>query len=127
MPRPSTIALIFVVSMNLFAVALGPGFMGVYGDIGIEDQINPSDEIDKEAPQYGEDGLATGSGVGGTLFGMYNVLTQGVQGLFSTIFPALDMLVYSGFPSALAYQVIGPVFTFIIAVDILGYIRGWSL
>lgn len=125
MPRPSTIALIFVVSMNLFAVALGG--MGVYDDIGVEDRIQPNDDIDQEADQYGEDGLATGSGVGGTLFGMYNVLAQGVQGLFSTIFPALDMLVYSGFPAPLAYSVIGPLFTFVIAFDVLSFLRGWGL
>lgn len=127
MPRPSTVLVIFVVSMNLFAVALGPGFMGVYDEIGISDNIQPNDDIDKEAPQYGEDGLATGSGVGGTLFGMYNVLSQGVQGLFSTIFPALDMLVYSGFPPALAYQVFGPLMGFVIVFDVLSFLRGWGL
>lgn len=125
MPRPSTVAVIFVVAMNLFALSFG--VMGVYDEIGMDDRIQPSDEVDQQAPQYGDDGLETGSGVGGTLFGMYNVLSQGVQGIFATIFPAVDMLVRAGFPGALAYGVISPLFTFVVVFDVLSYIRGWGL
>lgn len=121
MPRPSTIAVIFIVSMNLFAGAFIS--MGVADDAGLGGEVHQSDDV---ATEQSTD-LQTGSGVGGTLFGMYNVLTQQVEDLFATIFPALDMLSRAGVPKAIAYGVFGGLFTFIIFIDILSYIRGWGL
>lgn len=121
MPRPSTVLVIFVVSMNLFAGAFVS--MGVMQDVGLEDRSGQNDAI----PEEQNADLQTGSGVGGTLFGMYNVLTQQVEGVYSSIYPALDMLERAGMPSELAYGVLGNLFSFVIFFDILSYIRGWGL
>lgn len=125
MPRPSTVLVIFVVSMNLFALAFGS--MGVMDDIGLGERATPNENINTSAPQYGEDGLSTGSGVGGTLFGMYNVLSNGVQGIYSNIYPGLDLMERAGMPAQLAYGVLGNLFTFIVVFDILSFFRGWDL
>jgi hypothetical protein len=121
MPRPSTVLVIFVVSMNLFAGAFVS--MGVMDDIGLADRGGANEDI----KQSQSADLNTGSGVGGTLFGMYNVLTQQVQGVYATIYPALDMLERAGMPSELAYGVLGNLFTFVVFFDIISYIRGWGL
>lgn len=120
MPRPSTVLVIFVVSMNLFAGAFIS--MGVMDNIGVDDRVNENDNI----PQEQDTDLNTGSGVGGTLFGMYNVLTQQVEGVFSAIFPALDMLERAGVPTAIT-GIFGGLFTFIIFFDVISYIRGWGV
>lgn len=121
MPRPSTVLVVFVVAMNLFAGAFIT--MGVLDSAGLGDQVQQNDDIQESQSAD----LQTGSGVGGTLFGMYNVLTQQVQGVYSTIYPALDMMERAGLPGALAYGVLGNLFSFVIFFDVLSYIRGWGL
>ena len=120
MARPSTILVVFVVTMNVMAGAMLA--MGVPAAMGLDNQIHDSDDVPTET----EDNLPTGSGVGGTLFGMYNVLTQQAQGLFSAIFPALEMIRRAGVPAPLTAAG-GSLMSFIIIFDVLSYIRGWGL
>jgi hypothetical protein len=121
MPRPSTVLVIFVVAMNLFAGAFVT--MGVMDDIGLADRGGQNDQIDENKNAD----LNTGTGVGGTLFGMYNVLSQQVEGVYSNVYPALDMMERAGLPGPLAYGVLGNLFSFVILFDVLSYIRGWGL
>jgi len=128
MARPSTILVVFFVAMNVIAFAMLQ--MGVVAAMGLDGHIQSSDEIPDNPqdvdPDDNEYGVETGSGVGGTLFGMYNVLSQQVSGVFSAIFPALRMLDRAGTPEELINGA-GTLFGFVIFFDVLGYIRGYDL
>jgi len=120
MPRPSTVLVIFVVALNVFALAMVG--MGVDSTMGLDNQLNPSNDVPTDRNQD----LDTGSGAGGTLFGMYNVLSQQAEGVFSAIFPAIEMFRRAGVPSELT-SAFGGLMSFVIFFDVLSFIRGWDL
>ena len=131
MPRPSTVLVIFVVSINLFAGAFIS--MGIMDTVGLHGQVQQDNDVAQSAGEAlngtsnGEYGLGTGTAADGTLFGMYNVLSQQVQGLYATVYPALDMMNRAGVPDQLTFGVLGNIFTFVIIFDVMSYIRGWGL
>ena len=121
MARPSTILVVFMVSMNLFAgVLIG---LNIDDTVGLSGQIHQEDDV----PEQQTDDLQTGTGVGGTLFGMYNVLTKQVGGLYDTIYPAIGLMTRAGVPGEITHGLLGNLFTFIVFFDIVSYIRGWGL
>jgi len=129
MPRPSTVLVIFVVAMNAFAFAMIG--MGVDDTMGLDGNIESSGNIQDDPNFDGGEGsdevtLPTGSGAGGTLFGMYNVLGSGLESVFATIFPALKLMARAGVPSELV-NAGGTLMGFIIGFDVLSFIRGWDL
>lgn len=121
MARPSTILVIFMVTMNLIAGAVIG--MGIDSAIGLDGQFTQEADV----PTQETTDLQTGSGAGATLFGMYNVLTQRVGGIYDTIYPALGLLTKAGVDTQITHGILGNLFSFIIVFDIVSYIRGWGL
>jgi len=122
MARPVTTLVIFFIAFNLFAGMLMT--TGVAGAIGIDAAVGEDDAIDQ---QTSNDGLETGTGSGSTLFGMYNVLFTQLSGFFGTIFPGLRMLERAGVPMFITSGFLGPLFSVMIFVGGMSFMRGWDL
>lgn len=118
--RISTQLAVFFIALNVFAAMLVG--MGVAEDLGINLETGESQAIN-EATQKDDVGL--GNSVGGTLFGMYNQLTNQVGVLVNTIAPGFAMLKLF-LPSAIVdpFAAIAGVFT---VIDLLSYARGVDL
>lgn len=123
MARPITMLVIFFLCFNLFAGmlmatgavgAIGLGSTSVGGDGATEDLRGETDSV------------PTGSGAGQTLFGLYNVLTSFVSGVFSYIFPGVAMLERAGVPGYIT-GMLNTVFSVLIAIDVVAFFRGWDL
>jgi len=122
--RISTQLAVFFIAFNLFAAMLGGGSagLGVAEDLGINVETGDSNAIDKATSK--ED-VGLGNSVGGTLFGMYNQLTNQVGVLVNTIAPGFAMLKLF-LPSKIVdpFATIAGVF---VIVDLLSYARGADL
>lgn len=122
MARPVTTLVVFFIAFNLFAVMLGA--TGVSAALGIDATVGGNDAVDD---QTSRDGVDSGSPTGSTLFGMYNVLSTQLSGLFGVIFPGLNMLNRAGVPSYITGGFLGPLFSIVIVIDIISFLRGWGL
>lgn len=120
MARPSTVIVIFFVTMNVFAgVIIG---LGVDSTMGLDGSIHQQKDV---ANQEDFD-IDTGTGTGSTLFGMYNVVLKQFTGLLESVFPAIQLLGNAGMPAELitgATTLLGT----IAFIDGLAYVRGFSL
>lgn len=118
--RISTQLAVFFIAFNLFGgVMVG---MGVAEDLGLNlDTGNP--QAIEEATQKEDIGL--GNSVGGTLFGMYNQLTNQVGVVVNTIAPGFAMLKLF-LPNRIVdpFAAIAGVY---VIVDLLSYARGADL
>lgn len=122
MARPSTVIVVFMVSMNAFA-----GIMmaqGIDSMLGLDTTVGEDSEFDQAADDA--DTVNTGSSLGDTLFGMYNTLANGVGAIYDVIYPGLRMMERAGVPGYLT-GLLGNLFTFIIFFDVASYVRGWGL
>lgn len=118
--RVSTQLAIFFIAFNLFGgMMMG---LGVDEDLGINLETGDSEKINEAV---GKDDAGLGNSVGGTLFGMYNQLTQQVGVIVNTIAPGFAMLKMF-LPNAIVdpFAALAGVFT---VVDLLSYARGYSL
>jgi len=103
---------------------------GVAGMLGISATVGGSEDVD-QAVESG-DKVQTGAPTGETLFGMYNVLSSTLGSLFGVIFPGLRMLYNAGVPAFLVggpttVGLLPPLFSFILTIDIISFLRGWGL
>lgn len=115
---------IFFVCFNLFA-----GMMQVTGAaaaIGLDGESEVGGDDATRQLQNNTDKTPTGSGAGETLFGLYNVLTSFVNGIFEFIFPGVAMLRRAGVPSYIT-GMLSTIFSLLIAIDIVSFFRGWHL
>lgn len=85
--RISTQIALFFIAFNAFA-GMMIGF-GVTDDLGINLETGEQEQL-KEATS--QEKVDLGNGVGGTLFGMYNVLTGQLEIIVDTIAPGFAML-----------------------------------
>lgn len=123
MARPVTTLTIFFVALNLFA-----GMMlssGAAADLGISPDVGGDEAVD-EAVQNQQD-VTTGTTTGSTLFGMYNVLSNQIGSLFSILFPGLLMLERAGVPNYITQGFFGPLFSVMIGITVMSFLRGWGL
>lgn len=118
--RISTQLAVFFIAFNVFAGMLVG--IGVAEDLGLNLETGDSEAIN-DATEKKDVGL--GNSVGGTLFGMYNQLTNQVGVLVNTIAPGFAMLKLF-MPSKIVdpFATIAGVF---IVVDLLSYARGADL
>lgn len=123
MARPVTTLLIFFLAMNLFAGLLMN--TGVAADMGIETNIG-GDTAVENTTSYANDTVDTGTSTGSTLFGMYNVLTEGVNTIISTVTAGHIMLAQAGVPTPIT-NMLNVMFGVVIALDIISFARGWGL
>jgi len=118
--RVSTQLAIFFIAFNLFGgMMMG---LGVAEDLGINLETGESEAINNAV---GKEDAGLGNSVGGTLFGMYNQLTQQVGVIVNTITPGFAMLKMF-LPNKIVepFAAIAGVFTI---VDLLSYARGFDL
>lgn len=136
MGRPLTKLVLFFLAMNLFAGAMVG--MGVDETIGLDTKLgdscptteptqeqinnNPSCELVADASE-----TETGTGQGSTLFGMYNTLSRGVNSIYEYLFPALTLLERAGLLPEEIETMLEVLFSFMIGIAVLSYMRGWDL
>lgn len=122
MARPTTVLVIFFISFNLLA-----GMMmaqGIDTMLGIDTEVGTDDRIE-EANEETER-VNTGSSLGDTLFGMYNTLANGIGTIYDVVFAGPVLLERAGIPGYIAKFMAG-VFTFVVAIDVASFIRGFNL
>jgi len=122
MARPVTTLVVFFVAFNLFAGTAAA--MGVADTIGVNTGVGGDKAVDSQINQ-GQN-VSSGTSTGSTLFGMYNVLAGQVGGFFNVIYPGLGMLARVGVPEAIT-SMLGGLFSVMIFVDIVSFLRGWGL
>lgn len=124
MSRPVTTLVIFFIGMNVFAGVLMS--TGVAAAMGIEANVGGDQKVDETVANAGS-GVETGSPTGSTLFGMYNVLTDQLGSMFDVIYPGIQMLENAGMPGYITNQILEPLASVIILIDVLSFLRGWGL
>lgn len=122
MARPVTMLVVFFIAFNLFAVMLGA--TGLAAVIGIDASVGGTAAVDEQTDR---DGVDSGSPTGSTLFGMYNVLSGQLADFFGVIFPGLGMLNRAGVPDYITGGFLGPLFSVVIFIDVMSFLRGWGL
>lgn len=122
MARPITILALFFIGFNLFAgMAMATGVDDV---LNMDVEVGGDDKIDSVEQQ--SESVQGGTSVGQTLIGLYNVLAGGLSTILTTIFPGLAMLERAGLPRYVI-NFLGPIFSFIIAIGMISFLRGWGL
>lgn len=122
MARITTTVTVFFIAMNLFAGMLMAA--GVDHTLGLDANIGGDEAVNESVSQAEE--VRTGTGLGATLFAMYNVLAEGLSSILTVVFPALNMLERTGVPTYIT-TLLGTVFTVILAIDFVSFLRGFNL
>lgn len=127
MARPVTTLVIFFIAFNLFAGMLMA--TGVAGVINIDATVGGDDEREQRTSN---NEVESGNGTGSTLFAMYNVLTTQLSNFFGMIFPGLAMLRRAGVPAFIVggNNTVGflpPLFSTLVFIDVMAFLRGWDL
>jgi hypothetical protein len=113
--------LFFFVSLNLIAAAMLS--TGVAASMGLEGAVSDSDEVSERA-DTGD--LQSGAPTSDTLFGLYNVVTSQLTGLFAAIYPGLNILArIPGFPDWVI-TILGGAISVVISFAAISFIRGYS-
>jgi len=128
MARPVTTLALFFLTLTLFSTLLST--TGVAAHLGLNTNVGGAEAADDA--QAAASDVSTGAPTGETLFGAYNVLSNQLAKIFGVINPGLRMLYNAGVP---AYLVGGPgtigflppIATFIQAIGIISFFRGWGL
>lgn len=122
MAKALTLLVVFFLSVNLFSGMLIT--TGAAATLGIDAETGESERA--EEITQGDNDLATGSPTDGTLFGLYNVVSSQIAGLFEFIFPGLAMLGRLGVPNFII-NVLGGVFSLILTLGVASFVRGYDL
>lgn len=123
MARPITLMAIFFLCMNLFSgvvMSTGVGAM-----IGVDTAVGGDDEVDRAVDSSGN--VSAGAPTGSTLFGMYNVLADGLATISLPVTAGPQMLDRAGVPGVIANQLLQPVIAIVMALGVMSYLRGWGL
>jgi len=136
MSRPVTTLAVGFVFMQLFAVALQA--QGVTALLGVGTITQPcpdnptADEVEriadcKVSDITSDDNVESGTATGSTLFGMYNVLTGQLSKIYDVLYPGLNLLEHAGIPSWITEGIIGNLFSLMIFISLMSFLRGWDL
>jgi len=95
------------------------------------DQRVGGGEAQEQAVNQGQN-IESGSPTGQTLFGMYNVLADQLSGILAIFNPGLRMLYNAGVPAFIVggpgtIGLLPPVATFVKAIGVISFLRGWGL
>lgn len=120
MARPVTTLVVFFLFFNLWAGVLVE--TDAASELGIDTNVG-GDELVSEIES--ED-IPSGSGIGETLFGLYNMLTRFINGVFSFATAGVSMLSYVGVPSEYL-TMLETVFGVLIIIDLVSFYKGWGL
>jgi len=128
MARPVTTLALFFVTLSLVSGMLAT--TGISEHLGLNNRVGGGESVDN-AQQTASD-ISTGAPTGDTLFGAYNVLSNQLAGLLGLINPGLRMLYNAGVPAYIVggpttIGLLPPIATFIQAIGIMSFFRGWDL
>jgi len=128
MARPVTTLALFFLTLSLVSGMLAT--TGISEHLGLNNRVGGGESIDN-AQQTASD-ISTGAPTGDTLFGAYNVLSNQLAGLLGLINPGLRMLYNAGVPAYIVggpttIGLLPPIATFIQAIGIMSFFRGWDL
>lgn len=120
MARPVTTIVVFFLLFNLWATVLIE--TGAAEELGVDPSVGSQDLIDEQRNAE----VPGGSGIGETLFGLYNLLARAVNGLFALATNGVAMLGNVGVPSEYL-TLLRVLFGFVLAIDIISFYKGWGL
>jgi hypothetical protein len=119
--KMSTQITIFFIAFNaMAAVVMG---MGVAEELGVNVETGSPERIEQIGQQ---DQVDLGNNVGGTLFGMYNRLTQQVGAIFYSLTPGFAMLKVF-LPDIWIDAFLSPIAVVIVTKDMIAFARGTDL
>lgn len=92
------------------------------------DQMGVSAEVggDELIDQQAEKDIPSNTGIGETLFGLYNMLAGFINGVFNLATVGLSMLETAGVPSFYTTQ-LERLFGILIIIDLVSFYKGWGL
>lgn len=122
MGRPVTVLMITFLALNIWAGMLMQS--GYASHIGIETNVGGGGEMQQTQNQA--DNISTGAPTGSTLFGMYNVLGDGLTALTTITTAGPTMLSQAGVPSIIT-DALKTIFLVVIALGVMSFVRGWGL
>jgi len=116
--KMSTQFTIWFIAFNAAAgIMLG---LGVADDLGINVETGSPDQIEQVTT---EEDVSLGNNVGGTLFGMYNQLTNQLGNIFYAVLPGMKMLKIF-VPDIFVDALLTPLATLIATKDVIAFARG---
>jgi hypothetical protein len=125
--KMSTQMALFFVAFNLAAGVIAG--MGVAAELGINTETgNPgalSPESVSERQASGDD-TQLGSSTSGTLFGMYNALSNQIKTIFYSVAPGFAML-RNFLPNIWVDLFLSPIASIVVTKDIIAFARGTDL
>lgn len=122
MARPVTTLVVFFVAFNLFAGMLSA--TGVAATIGVGADVGGDSAV---SDQTSRSEVESGSPTGSTLFGMYQVLSTQLMDVFGVVMPGLNMLRRAGVPDYITGGFLAPIFSLMMVIAGLSFLRGWDL
>lgn len=120
MARPVTTLVIFFLCLNTWAVTLAEtgaaDELGIETDVGHEQLVTELDNKD----------VPSGSGIGETLFGLYNMLAGFINGVFTFATAGTSMLGNIGVPGHYV-TMLETIFGVLTIIDLVSFYKGWGL
>lgn len=120
MARPVTALVIFFVCFNIWGNILVHS--GMSEQMGVSAEVGGDDLID----QQGDKNIPSTTGIGETLFGLYNMLVTFINGVFGLATVGLSMLETAGVPTFYTKQ-LKRLFGILIIIDLVSFYKGWGL
>jgi len=128
MARPVTTAALFFITLSLFSGTLQA--TGVAETLHLDQRVGGDEAVNDV--QDTASSVDTGAPTGQTLFGMYNVLADQLSAILGVFNPGLRMLYNAGGPAFLfgapgTVGLLPPILTFVKAIGVISFLRGWGL
>lgn len=120
MARPVTTLVVFFLLFNLWAnLLIGTG---AAQELGVDPEVGHDELVD----QVESEQMPLGTGIGQTLFGLYNVLVQFVNTVFGFATAGVSMLGNAGVPSEYL-TLLETLFGVLLVIDLVSFYKGWGL
>lgn len=120
MARPVTTLVVFFVCLNLWGnILIASGMdeqMGIDTNVGGDQLVN----------NISSENIPSTTGIGATLFGLYNMLVNFINGVFGFATAGISMLSAAGVPSMYT-NMLKTLFGVLILIDVVSFYRGWGL
>lgn len=120
MARPVTTLVVFFLLFNLWANVLIE--TGAASELGVDPDVGHDQLVDELESQN----VPGGTGIGETLFGLYNLLARFVNTVFGFATAGVSMLGNAGVPSEYL-TLLETLFGVLLIIDLVSFYKGWGL